>query len=71
MHVRRVEIRVSKLLDHPSIVKLFEVFEDSKCVYMVMELCKDGDLEEHVTERKAFTKGFTRRLYTILIQALR
>lgn len=44
------EIRVAKLLDHPSIVKLFEVFEDQKCVYMVMELCRDGDLEEHVME---------------------
>lgn len=44
------EIRVAKLLDHPSIVKLFEVFEDPKSVYLVMELCRDGDLEEHVTE---------------------
>jgi len=44
------EIRVAKLLDHPGIVKLFEVFEDQKSVYMVMELCRDGDLEEHVTE---------------------
>ncbi|CAK9002887.1 Calcium-dependent protein kinase 2 (PfCDPK2) [Durusdinium trenchii] len=44
------EIRVAKLLDHPGIVKLFEVFEDHKSVYMVMELCRDGDLEEHVME---------------------
>ncbi|CAE7213852.1 CPK2, partial [Symbiodinium pilosum] len=44
------EIRITKMMDHPSIVKLFEVFEDDKSVYMVMELCRDGDLEEHIQE---------------------
>ncbi|CAE7906502.1 Stk33, partial [Symbiodinium microadriaticum] len=44
------ELRITKMMDHPSIVKLFEVFEDDKNVYMVMELCRDGDLEEHVQE---------------------
>jgi len=26
-------------LDHPNVLKLFEFFEDSRYVYLVMELC--------------------------------
>lgn len=42
------EIRVNKLMDHPNLVKLFEIFEDDKYLYMVLELCRDGDLNSHI-----------------------
>ena len=64
-------------------MKLFEVFEDDKNVYMVMEpwldspttptalprkkpaqeLCRDGDLEEHVQEL-----GCSKLVYQICVQ---
>jgi hypothetical protein len=34
------EIAILKQVDHPNIVKLQEVFYDSECVYLLMELCK-------------------------------
>jgi len=42
------EIRISKMMDHPNIIKLFEVFEDTKNAYMVLEFCSDGDLSQHL-----------------------
>ena len=38
------EIKILSLLDHPNIVRLFEVFEDSKNFYLIMELCTGGNL---------------------------
>ena len=38
------EIKILSLLDHPNIVRLFEVFEDDKNFYLIMELCHGGNL---------------------------
>eukprot|EP00931_Biecheleriopsis_adriatica_P080097 TRINITY_DN53456_c0_g1_i1.p1 TRINITY_DN53456_c0_g1~~TRINITY_DN53456_c0_g1_i1.p1 ORF type:complete len:717 (+),score=146.58 TRINITY_DN53456_c0_g1_i1:21-2171(+) len=44
------ELKISKMMDHPNIVKLFEVFEDASHLYLVLELCRDGDVSKHVPE---------------------
>lgn len=31
------EVSALKTLDHPNIIKLFEVYEDKDCVYLVLE----------------------------------
>lgn len=33
----QVEINILKKLDHPSVVKLFETFEEEKTLYLVFE----------------------------------
>ncbi|CAE8588222.1 unnamed protein product [Polarella glacialis] len=38
------EIKTMLALDHPNIIKLFQTFEDSKQIYLVMELCAGGEL---------------------------
>jgi len=38
------EIESMNLLDHPNIVKVHESFEDSKTIYMVLDLCDGGEL---------------------------
>eukprot|EP00931_Biecheleriopsis_adriatica_P073081 TRINITY_DN47439_c0_g1_i1.p1 TRINITY_DN47439_c0_g1~~TRINITY_DN47439_c0_g1_i1.p1 ORF type:complete len:657 (-),score=142.94 TRINITY_DN47439_c0_g1_i1:144-2114(-) len=44
------EIRICKMLDHPNIAKLFEVFEDAKHIYLVFEYCRNRDLSLHIPE---------------------
>lgn len=39
---------VRKRLDHPNIIKLFEVYEDSKNLYLVLELCTGGELFDRI-----------------------
>jgi len=34
------KILILKKLKHPKIVKLFEVYEDKTCIYLIMEYCK-------------------------------
>ena len=38
------EVEIHWQLRHPSILELYNYFEDSEYVYMVMELCDNGNL---------------------------
>lgn len=42
------EINILKKLDHPNILKLYEVFQDEKRYYIVTELCKGGELFDEI-----------------------
>ena len=43
-----------KKLDHPNILRLFEIFYDDKRYYLVTELCTGGDLFDEINKRKRF-----------------
>lgn len=47
----RNEIEVLKICQHPNIVKLNDFFEDSKSMYVVLELLKGGDMFEYLDKR--------------------
>ncbi len=51
------EIRILKKLDHPNILKLYEVFEDSKAYYLVTEYCKGGELFEEITRKEKLSEA--------------
>jgi calcium-dependent protein kinase len=35
-------------LDHPNIVKLFDVYEDARYLHLVMEMCAGGELFDRI-----------------------
>lgn len=45
------EVRIHKQLDHPNIIKLHEYFIDQDRYYLVMELCKGGELYQFIKEK--------------------
>jgi len=48
------EIELMKRMDHPYIVKLYETFEDHKSIYLVLELCKGGELFDRIIDSGHF-----------------
>jgi len=46
------EIEILRLLKHPNIVALHEIYENDSYVYLVFELSKGGNLEQKVKSRK-------------------
>ena len=38
------EMRILHSLDHPNIVKYYEMYDDVKYLYLVMEHCPGGEL---------------------------
>jgi calcium-dependent protein kinase len=35
-------------LDHPNVIKLYEVYEDDKCIHLVLEYCSGGELYDQL-----------------------
>lgn len=54
------EINIMRILDHPNIIKLYEVYEGQFHIYLVMDLLKGGELfdriirDGHFAEEKAY-----------------
>ena len=51
------EIQLMKCVDHPSIAKLYEFFEDEESFYIITELCNGGPLFEEITKREKFSEN--------------
>mmetsp|Transcript_116884 Transcript_116884/g.372159 ORF Transcript_116884/g.372159 Transcript_116884/m.372159 type:complete len:443 (+) Transcript_116884:111-1439(+) len=46
----RTEVELMRALDHPSICRLLQVFEDAKSIYLVIEHITGGELFERISE---------------------
>ncbi|KRX01734.1 Protein kinase-like domain [Pseudocohnilembus persalinus] len=40
--------QVMKKLKSPNVVRMYDVFNDSKTTYIILEFCKDGDLDHYI-----------------------
>eukprot|EP00915_Cephaloidophora_sp_WS-2016_P007943 GHVH01010980.1.p1 GENE.GHVH01010980.1~~GHVH01010980.1.p1 ORF type:complete len:596 (-),score=92.55 GHVH01010980.1:1001-2788(-) len=69
------EIDVMKSLDHPNIVKIYEVFEDFQNMYIIMEYCEGGELYSHIrqmqNDAKKFTEKYIAKLMKQILQGVR
>ena len=45
-------IKIHSFLDQPNIIKLYSVFDDSEHIYLLMELCMDGNLKSQAKNFK-------------------
>ena len=45
------EVNLMIKLDHPNIIKLYEVYENEKYIYLIMELCTGGELFDRIVEK--------------------
>lgn len=46
------EISIHKSLEHNNIVRFIDFFEDSKNVYIILELCENGNLNDYFKSKK-------------------
>lgn len=46
-------------MDHPNIIKLYEVYETDKTIYLVTEVCEGGELFYLIVEKKFMTESQT------------
>ena len=50
------EINALKKLDHPNILKIFEVYNSEDAFYLITEYCKGGDLFNIIEQKKKLTE---------------
>mmetsp|Transcript_83924 Transcript_83924/g.222271 ORF Transcript_83924/g.222271 Transcript_83924/m.222271 type:complete len:574 (+) Transcript_83924:1-1722(+) len=68
--VLRREIEMLRQLDHPNVVRLYEVNEDDSCVFLLMELCRGGDLFTRVYEERHLEEPVARAFAEQMFGAL-
>ena len=61
------EFNVLKGLDHPNILKMYELFEEDQHFYIVTDICKGGDLLDELEELEGDTGAFPERDAAILM----
>ena len=62
------EIEILKKLDHPNIIKLYEVFESDRSLYLIMEECKGGEIFDRIIERIKSKQMYTEKDAAIIFQ---
>eukprot|EP00826_Nyctotherus_ovalis_P024650 TRINITY_DN1902_c0_g1_i6.p1 TRINITY_DN1902_c0_g1~~TRINITY_DN1902_c0_g1_i6.p1 ORF type:complete len:151 (+),score=38.38 TRINITY_DN1902_c0_g1_i6:73-525(+) len=50
------EIKVLRLVNHPKIMKLYEVYESNGQVHLVMEYIRNGDLMTHLKSKGTYNE---------------
>ena len=65
------EINILKEIDHPNIIKLYEVHQTTQYYYLVMELCNGGGLSECLEEyKKMYKKAFPEEIVQYLMKQI-
>ena len=64
------EIECMRGVRHPYICSLFGVFEDDKCVHLILEYCGGGELFRRILKRGRFTEYNAARLTQNCLESL-
>ncbi|VFV23235.1 serine threonine-protein kinase [Lynx pardinus] len=64
------EVNILKSVKHKHIIHLEQVFETPKKMYLVMELCEDGELKEILDRKGHFSENETRWIIQSLASAI-
>lgn len=64
------ELKVLKGLDHPNILRVYELVEDPQRYYLVMEYCQGGDLFSRLLGVKRFTEVQAGKIMCQLLSAV-
>ena len=64
------EVKILKSLDHPSIMKIYDFFEDRKRYYLVIDHCKGGDLFDMLFKNGQISEVQTALLIKQLISCI-
>uniref|UniRef100_A0A673WHF0 Serine/threonine-protein kinase PLK4 n=1 Tax=Salmo trutta TaxID=8032 RepID=A0A673WHF0_SALTR len=71
--VQRVsnEVEIQCRLKHPSILELYNYFEDSNYVYLVLEMCHNGEMSRYLKDRKMpFSEGEARHFMHQIVKGM-
>ena len=68
------EINILIKSDHPNIIKLYEVFQSNRSLYLIMEECKGGEvfdrIIEHIQSKKMYTEKDAANMFIQMISAV-
>eukprot|EP01017_Pseudomicrothorax_dubius_P017025 TRINITY_DN1931_c0_g1_i2.p2 TRINITY_DN1931_c0_g1~~TRINITY_DN1931_c0_g1_i2.p2 ORF type:complete len:142 (+),score=52.04 TRINITY_DN1931_c0_g1_i2:92-517(+) len=67
----QTEVEILSQIDHPNIVKLFEVYDERSKFYMLMELMEGGELFDRIVEKDHYSEKEAADTIRPIVDAIR
>lgn len=64
------EVQIMKLLNHPHIIKLYQVMETKDMLYIVTEFAKNGEMFDHLTSHGHLSESEARNKFWQILSAV-
>ena len=64
------EIDLLRIIEHPNVIKLYEVYEDETHIHIVLEHLKGGELFRHIQQKGAYNEYDAAKVMKQLLSAL-
>ena len=64
------EVSILKQLDHPNIIKIYEVYKNKNRLFIVTEYCEGGELFDKIYQLKRFTENQAAKYMLDIVSAL-
>ena len=64
------EMSIVKTLNHPNIIKTYEIFENEKYYYIIMDYCKGGELFDYIVKKGRLNEEETSFFFYQIINGL-
>jgi calcium-dependent protein kinase len=64
------EVTALKNLDHPNIIKLYEVYEDEGWIFLVQEFWEGGELFDYIADRDHLSEKEAAQIFKQIMQAI-
>ncbi|XP_063167321.1 serine/threonine-protein kinase SIK2 [Candoia aspera] len=64
------EVQIMKMLDHPHIIKLYQVMETKSMLYLVTEYAKNGEIFDYLANRGRLSEPDARRKFWQILSAV-
>ena len=67
----QTEVDILSQLDHPNVVKIFEIFDEKDCIYLVLELLAGGELFDRIVEKENYSEKEAADTIRPIVDAIR
>jgi calcium-dependent protein kinase len=65
------EFEIMKDVDHPNIIKFYEMYVDNHSYHLVTEFCGGGELFEHIIERGRLSEQYGSKIVKQILSAIK
>jgi calcium-dependent protein kinase len=63
-------MEIMKKLDHPNILRIYEIYQDKKRLFLITELCTGGELFDEIVKRKSFSEKDAASIVEQVLEAI-
>jgi len=67
----QTEVDILSQLDHPNVLKIYEIFDEDDFIYLVLELLAGGELFDRIVQKESYSEKEAAETIRPLVDAVR